>query len=911
MNGGNKGIDEDQWQRSMREMRRELFGDDGGEGDRSRGPTKRDGKSNEEKFSMAEGMTDALEEDWFDEEHYARHFSSYDELKRIRNEKKKKQQQQQQETPPAQDGGGQQQYDNNNNMKRTRKSLNPYLSALRQFFLRVHPDFFHGDRERQSVNSRSFQQLNELMNWVNKLKSKKKMKSDAAGTDAEMMKPPFLSAEFKFYVRERAGEASKDQEERGTSMHDGLDDLDIAPDAEDEQESQIGKDGVRLITAHFELDHPLWSDTASSVLTTDFVTRQRKDLIAEFSVDKCMIALLTQADIEISPEMREELQNQREAYQRAVRRDASRGVVMPGEKELLEEEDDFESIGGYSENIRYLREEFRLALRNNLQGKGNAQIMLRRRGKDALEEESWWDSELPTVDELIDAKQLYFSKQLSPQQSMGAIHRLRATIHDMQCFKWRNNPIVFTNDPDRFYTISAGSFINLPCDYSVDTFNEFIDQNEEALKEKSRDNLGKARTIEALIAYVKRELKLHDLELHCNVDDAIAFLQRLVGRVDPKRPLARKKPSIYVAEIKSKFPLQDMILRIIPSSAEAEGETADTTAFKEREQKTRINLDDGALELRCDLTGNQVLQFLAYCGRERLEKCRKLTKTLTDIRDRCMMLGADLVKSIGCREIDITSDGSTPDGRQLFQHISLTDKLEFLQELEKLVARLQVYDWRHYRFIMVSDNYFKTTAHMKYEMNMSRRHNHPDNLSLDFEDDEFTVAEFEQDLKRTVLVDDQDGEVVLTVHFNPQEMLEAADALYEVSILERESVSNPLRRKIRLAPNELDQEKLTMELAGSTMKLMNEVREEEEQALSLEKQVQRMALELEEEDERNAQMAEYDDTVINDPEGLLDESDWDLKFLSDILFRNEIGTIRYGEWESGRSGPDATRRHIL
>lgn len=65
------------------------------------------------------------------------------------------------------------------------------------------------------------------------------------------------------------------------------------------------------------------------------------------------------------------------------------------------------------------------------------------------------------------------------------------------------------------------------------------------------------------------------------------------------------------------------------------------------------------------------------------------------------------------------------------------------------------------------------------------------------------------------------------------------------------------------------------------------------------------------EDERRAQLAEVDDTVPYDPEELLDENDLRLRFMSELLFREEIGTIEFSEWECGRYGPNSEDTTII
>eukprot|EP01080_Neovahlkampfia_damariscottae_P011061 gene11061-3769_t len=51
----------------------------------------------------------------------------------------------------------------------------PYVQHLRQFFLKVHPDFFGDNKKQQDINQKSFQQLNEILNWVKEIEEKKEI----------------------------------------------------------------------------------------------------------------------------------------------------------------------------------------------------------------------------------------------------------------------------------------------------------------------------------------------------------------------------------------------------------------------------------------------------------------------------------------------------------------------------------------------------------------------------------------------------------------------------------------------------------------------------------------------------------------------------------------------------------------
>lgn len=89
---------------------------------------------------------------------------------------------------------------NNKNQQQSKSSsgeqnpksfTNPYVSSLRQFFLKVHPDFFQNKPELAKVNQKSFATLNELLSWVGRF------------TDPSVARdpPPFMQHTFIFHCK--------------------------------------------------------------------------------------------------------------------------------------------------------------------------------------------------------------------------------------------------------------------------------------------------------------------------------------------------------------------------------------------------------------------------------------------------------------------------------------------------------------------------------------------------------------------------------------------------------------------------------------------------------------------------------------------------------------------------------------
>jgi hypothetical protein len=152
-----------------------------------------------------------------------------------------------------------------------KESESLYVKPLKQFFLKVHPDFFVNQKRAHQINQSSFQKLTELLTWVKRFTSGDKFE-----------KPPFTHETFSFF--------SKDALEG------------------------------QMIKSNFSL--PL-----------DFELNEKSKEKATRAVDICVLGLLKKAKVITEEERNEFLKNVN------------------------------------SEPVKKLRDSFRLALKNNLQGK--------------------------------------------------------------------------------------------------------------------------------------------------------------------------------------------------------------------------------------------------------------------------------------------------------------------------------------------------------------------------------------------------------------------------------------------------------------------------------------------------------------------------------------------------------------
>ncbi|KAG8346102.1 putative protein of unknown function (DUF4460) [Trypanosoma vivax] len=337
-----------------------------------------------------------------------------------------------------------------------------YKKALHAFFLKVHPDFFHHNRQQQETNENSVARLNELLGWAKAFKN------------GVLQPPPATSFTLTFYRKPE--DIANEEVRRGTEGGVGV-----------QEDAKVSSFASRSFRPEMSPAPTAVAIQSTFELPSNFTPSEVHRGTVERSVNKFLRDLLRRAacidSITESISEAEDATAARAEVKPLRRRPRSnrRGVTPQAPKSLLDEAVD--SI--------------------------NTQ---------------WSITPAPTLQELIEADQILFSRDLSPLQSAAALKTLQQHLGELRYPVWESMPVIVS---DQFNVGELTGTLTIPWDFTSEQFLSFLAHNDKAIGRSREVAVQFASSMERLIAEISTELELDDVLISCSHKDAMLLLQLL------------------------------------------------------------------------------------------------------------------------------------------------------------------------------------------------------------------------------------------------------------------------------------------------------------------------------------------------------------------------------------------------
>ncbi|KEG12464.1 hypothetical protein DQ04_01691020 [Trypanosoma grayi] len=136
----------------------------------------------------------------------------------------------------------------------------------------------------------------------------------------------------------------------------------------------------------------------------------------------------------------------------------------------------------------------------------------------------WSITPAPTLEELMEADQVLFSRALSPLQSAAALHTLRQHLGELRYPVWESMPLIVSNE---FNIGEVSGTLTIPWDFTPDQLLSFLAQNDKAISSCREAATRFATAMEQLISELSTELELDDVMISCSHKDAVVVLNLL------------------------------------------------------------------------------------------------------------------------------------------------------------------------------------------------------------------------------------------------------------------------------------------------------------------------------------------------------------------------------------------------
>ncbi|KAG5501970.1 hypothetical protein JKF63_04241 [Porcisia hertigi] len=364
-----------------------------------------------------------------------------------------------------------------------------YKKALNAFFLKVHPDFFHHNVQQQTVNQNAVAQLNELLAWARDFKG---------GT---LRPPPSTTISFSFYRR------IDDVEGTGP---------DIATTERPVRAGDTGGSGREQSGG----DQPRESSFAKRALQAAGSATDGSRFGSAATVHHDNQTVLIHSTFELP--------------QGFIASESNRGLVERSVnkflRDLLRRAECIDSVTesmSVAEDTAAARREAKPLRRRP----ANAQAKSKSGGKTLLDEASeamtmqWTLTSTPTLEELMDADQVLFSKTLSPLQCSAALHTLRLSLGELHYDQWSSMPLIIDDHFAIGADITGG--LTVPWDFTAMQFISFLHQNATAIAQCRTLTTAFATEVEQLIAELCTALELDDVLISCSHKEAMDVLRLL------------------------------------------------------------------------------------------------------------------------------------------------------------------------------------------------------------------------------------------------------------------------------------------------------------------------------------------------------------------------------------------------
>ncbi|KAF0974058.1 hypothetical protein FDP41_006668 [Naegleria fowleri] len=488
-----------------------------------------------------------------------------------------------------------------------------YAKILRKFFLKVHPDFFHQDAVKQQQNKESFSKLNELLSWTNE------------------------------YMKLRLDDKNVSEEERA-EMEQRLHRLGNIPSVGDSFVFYVREQSRNVEPYRIEVVFKLPSKL-------QFNGKLKSRLMLTQRLEELVTSLLEKSKIITESEARHRRETAVEQFKQMEEESSQTGKRI----------------------FRSLKEELRMALQNNLQGSINLEKI--RRGEEDETEQWWWDKDVPTIEHLITHGMIFFSKHLSPEQTIKAMTTLKDGLAEMRYFEWSDIPLMITEKTDKYAVNDpVDGFICVPYNFNTYDFTKQILENQKNMKlliEKREITRKKAEAIQNIREKLIEEVGLSDLSISPNLtsDQLYTFIENFEKR--------------YLSNEKLKLVLKDLCL-VIDNKY-----TASPDGF--------VSIHWNFIEHGRD----NFIEFLRDLGAQKLKSIKDMGKTLVAIRKSIAVLGEEIIGKLKCKEFNLNKYSDFEEAT-LKKHQLLPLTNEFLKKLRECCLFLERFDWSTYSFFMVN-----------------------------------------------------------------------------------------------------------------------------------------------------------------------------------------------------------------
>lgn len=203
--------------------------------------------------------------------------------------------------------------------------------------------------------------------------------------------------------------------------------------------------------------------------------------------------------------------------------DSNRGVaersINKFLRELLRKADCIDGAAesiSEAEDVAKEKEEVRPLRRKHIIKKKNANNV--KQAKSLLDEAAeamssqWSLTAVPTMEELMEADQILFSRELSPLQSAAALNMIQNHIGEMMYERWQSMPLLITT---KFAVGEISGTISVPWDFQLSQFYSFLHNHDKAIQESRGQVESFARKLEVLITELCNDLQLDDVLVSC------------------------------------------------------------------------------------------------------------------------------------------------------------------------------------------------------------------------------------------------------------------------------------------------------------------------------------------------------------------------------------------------------------
>ncbi|KAL0484824.1 hypothetical protein AKO1_003617 [Acrasis kona] len=277
-----------------------------------------------------------------------------------------------------------------------------------------------------------------------------------------------------------------------------------------------------------------------------------------------------------------------------------------------------------------LTEQMRLALEMNLQGDENLEKI----------KVGDWRKSLPTIEQLVADKMIYFDNGLKPQQTLFAVESFRQNMESLHHSKWSHIPIMIGKEQTGF---AFNNYIRVPWNFTVVNFNAFIDSSMQEIEKAKSSTRRRAIQLEELKEKVRRELNLHELTWKTIEEDSTTSNITNENVLTCLRDLSKAKQAInYKADLES-------LTFIITDKFSVDNKT-------------------GNISIKWDFfqgEENLLLHFFDFLGGDRIARCRTLSKALLEIESQCKSMCTQITSTLGCSQVDIHSRNTAAPHQKL------------------------------------------------------------------------------------------------------------------------------------------------------------------------------------------------------------------------------------------------------